>query len=93
MMSPVLSKSRAFNLWLLKHGSIQSISFPSAHGASALAVSLVLLHCVPPAGVVFLLIALWIAVVAVVGGHHYAIDVVLGAAMALAVDKCRRMFI
>ena len=41
-------------------------------------------------GVVFLIIALWIAVAAVVGGHYYAIDVVLGAAIALAVDMAWR---
>ena len=73
------------NLWILKYGSIQAISFPSAHVASALAVSLVLLRFVPIAGLVFLVISFWIAVAAVIGGYHYAIDVLLGAAMALIV--------
>ncbi len=86
MKSRILRNSRVLNLWILKHGSIQAISFPSAHVASALAVSLVLLHYIPLAGVVFLVIALWIAVAAVVGGQHYVIDVVLGAAIALAMD-------
>jgi hypothetical protein len=72
--SQVLRKSRVFNLWLLKYGSIQAISFPSAHVASALAVSLVLLHDAPLAGIIFLVITFWIAVAAVVGGYHYAID-------------------
>ncbi|QNI30591.1 phosphatase PAP2 family protein [Alloacidobacterium dinghuense] len=79
------NKGRVLNLWLLKYGSIHAISFPSAHVASALAVSLVLLHFVPIAGVVFLVVAFAIAVAAVVGGYHYAIDVLLGAAMALIV--------
>jgi len=79
------TKSRIFNLWLLKHGSIQAISFPSAHVAAALAISLVLLHYVPLAGAIFLAITFWIAVAAIVGGYHYVIDVVLGALLALAV--------
>jgi membrane-associated phospholipid phosphatase len=78
---PRRTKSRVFNLWILKYGSIQAISFPSAHVASSLAVALVLLRLVPAAGAVFLLITFWIAVAAVVGGYHYAIDVVLGAAV------------
>lgn len=88
--SRVLTHSRVLNLWILKHGSIQAISFPSAHVASALAVSLVLLHYLPLAGLVFLLIAFWIAVATVTGGHHYVIDVVLGAAIALAMDMAWR---
>lgn len=79
------TKSRTFNLWILKHGSIQAISFPSAHVASALAASLVLVHYLPLAGVVFLIITFWIAVAAVAGRYHYAIDVVLGAAIAFIV--------
>lgn len=78
-------KARVMNLWLLKYGSIQAISFPSAHVASALAVSFVLLRFVPIAGVIFLMVSFGIAVAAVVGGYHYAIDVLLGAAMTLVV--------
>ena len=76
-------KSRVFNLWILKHGSIQAISFPSAHVAAALAVSLVLLHDLPVAGAIFLFISFWIAVAAVAGRYHYAIDVLLGAVVTL----------
>lgn len=79
------TKSRVFNLWLLKYGSIQAISFPSAHVASALGIALFLLHEIPVAGVIFLAIAFWISVAAVVGGYHYAIDVVLGAAVSFAI--------
>jgi membrane-associated phospholipid phosphatase len=77
------TKSRVFNLWLLKYGSIQAISFPSAHAACAMAISLVLLRDLPIAGLVCLVISFWISVAAVVGGYHYAIDVILGAALAL----------
>jgi membrane-associated phospholipid phosphatase len=76
---------RVMNLWILKYGSIQAISFPSAHVASALAVALVLLHFLPIAGVIFLVIAFWIAVAAVAGRYHYALDVLLGAVLTLIV--------
>jgi membrane-associated phospholipid phosphatase len=82
---PIPNRGRVMNLWILKHGSIQAISFPSAHVASSLAVSLVLLRAVPAAGFVFLIITFWIAVAAVVGGYHYAIDVILGAALTLVI--------
>jgi membrane-associated phospholipid phosphatase len=79
------TKSRVFNQWILKHGSIQAISFPSAHAASALAVSLVLLHYVPIGGLIFLAISFWVGVAAVVGRYHYAIDVALGGLVALGI--------
>ncbi|MGO9337431.1 MAG: phosphatase PAP2 family protein [Terracidiphilus sp.] len=79
------TKSRVFNLWIQQYASIHAISFPSAHVACALAISFVMLHYVPVAGVVFLVIAIWIGVAAIVGGYHYAVDVWLGAAVALIV--------
>jgi membrane-associated phospholipid phosphatase len=79
------TKSRRFNLWLAKLGSIQAISFPSAHVASALGTSLAVWHYLPLAGAVFLAISFWIAVAAIAGGYHYAIDVVLGAVVSVAV--------
>ncbi len=83
--APPRNKSRSFNLWILKYGSIQAISFPSAHVASALGVSLALLHYFPTAGMIFLLVSFWIAVAAVVEGYHFTIDVILGALIALAI--------
>ena len=76
---------RVLNHFVLRHGSIHAISFPSAHVASSLAVALVLLRFVPAAGVIFLAVSIWIAVAAVVGGYHYALDVLLGAALSLVV--------
>jgi membrane-associated phospholipid phosphatase len=73
------------NRWVLKHGSIHAISFPSAHVASALSVALVLLWLVPLAGIAFLLVSIWIAIAAVAGRYHYALDVILGAATALLI--------
>jgi membrane-associated phospholipid phosphatase len=79
------NKGRVLNHWILNRGSIQAISFPSAHVASTFAASLVLLRFVPVAGVIFLAVSVWIAVAAVVDRYHYALDVLLGVAMALAV--------
>jgi membrane-associated phospholipid phosphatase len=79
------SKARSFNRWILKRGSIHAISFPSAHVASAFAIAMVLLRYALPLGVVFVVIAVLISLGAVVGRYHYALDVLFGAATALAV--------
>ena len=70
------------NLWILRYGSIQAISFPSAHVASTFATSLVLIHYAPVMGMIFLFITIWISLGAVVGRYHYALDVLAGAATA-----------
>jgi membrane-associated phospholipid phosphatase len=79
------NKGRIFNLFILQHGSIHAISFPSAHVASAFAIALVLLHYAPLIGAAFLIIAILISLGAVIGRYHYALDVLLGAATALIV--------
>lgn len=84
-VSPQENQGRSLNRWVLKHGSIHAISFPSAHVASALSVALVLLWLVPLAGVAFLIVSIWIAIAAVAGRYHYALDVILGAATALLI--------
>jgi membrane-associated phospholipid phosphatase len=76
---------RIFNRWIQRHGSIHAISFPSAHVASSLAVALVLLWLAPLTGSVFLVISICIAIAAVVGRYHYALDVLFGALTALIV--------
>lgn len=78
-------KTRVFNRWILKHGSIHAISFPSAHVASTFAVALVLLRFTPAVGALFLFVSVWIALGAVIGRYHYALDVLMGVATALAV--------
>jgi membrane-associated phospholipid phosphatase len=80
-----INKGRIFNRWILRHGSIHAISFPSAHVASAIAVALVLLRYSPPAGLLFLVIAIAISLGAVIGRYHYALDVILGAVVPLVV--------
>lgn len=79
------NKGRIFNRWILQHGSIHAISFPSAHVASAFAIAFVLLFYAPWIGSIFLVIAILISLGAIVGRYHYALDVLLGAATALLV--------
>jgi hypothetical protein len=79
------NRGRRFNRWIQEWGSIHAISFPSAHVASTLAVSLVLLRWMPVTGACFLTVAVCIAVAAVAGRYHYLLDVLLGAAVALSV--------
>jgi membrane-associated phospholipid phosphatase len=79
------NKGRIFNRWILKHGSIHAISFPSAHVASAFAIAFVLLYYSPWLGLVFLIIATMISLGAVIGRYHYALDVLMGALTALLV--------
>ena len=74
---------RRLNLWVLRHGSIQVNTFPSAHVASTLATALAVLAQWPAAGIVFLVIAVSIAAAVVLGRYHYALDALLAAALAL----------
>jgi membrane-associated phospholipid phosphatase len=73
------------NRVILQRASIQAITCPSGHVASATAAALVLLRLEPWIGAVFLWIAISIAVATVVGGYHYAVDVLLAVAIAILV--------
>jgi membrane-associated phospholipid phosphatase len=79
------SKVRELNRWILRHASIQVITFPSAHVAASVAASLVLFELVPWMGLVFAWVAASIAVAAVVGGYHYVADVLSGILVALLI--------
>jgi membrane-associated phospholipid phosphatase len=76
---------RKLNLEILNRGSIQAITFPSAHVASTTAVALVLARFLPLTGTIFLLIAASIAIGAFLGRYHYFLDVALGAIEATVV--------
>jgi membrane-associated phospholipid phosphatase len=76
---------RALNQWVLRHGSIQAITFPSAHVAASSAAALVLLRLESRVGLIFLWVALSIAVATVVGGYHYAADVLFAFLVAVLV--------
>jgi hypothetical protein len=77
------NRLRALNRWVLRRASIQAITFPSAHVASSAAATLVLLRLEAPMGLIFLWMALSIAVVTVVGGYHYAADVLFALLVAV----------
>lgn len=84
---------RGMNLWILRHGSIQANTFPSAHVAASLAAALALLEVSPVAGAVFLWLAVSIASAAVICRYHYALDVLIGALLALLSFSGHRMFL
>ena len=89
---PVPGKIRAFNLWIVRHASIHLNTFPSAHVAATVAASLALLRFVPDVGLAFLVMSIGIAFGAAVGRYHYAADVILGAALAVAVSILQTFF-
>lgn len=79
------NRIRLLNQWILRQASIQAITFPSAHVAAAAAASLVLLKLVPWVGLAFTWLTISIAVAAIVGGYHYAADVLLALVVAVLV--------
>jgi membrane-associated phospholipid phosphatase len=81
------------NLLINQRASIRFITLPSAHVASTMAASLVLLWLAPSAGFVFLLLSLSIVIAAVAGRYHYALDVLLGIAVALFVTLITAPFV
>jgi membrane-associated phospholipid phosphatase len=70
---------------MVQHLSIRVNTFPSGHAAGSLAVALAVVGVLPGAGGLLLLLAAGICVACVVGRYHYAVDVVAGAAVALAI--------
>ena len=81
---PDRSVHRAASL-MVEHLTIRANTFPSGHVAGSLAVALAVIRVMPGAGLVFLVFAASIAVACVVGRYHYVIDVLAGAALALAI--------
>jgi len=80
---PPSTPVRKVNLLVLRHISIQANTFPSGHVAASLAVALELLAHTTAAGMIFLVLALFIAAGAFFGRYHYGIDVLLGALLAV----------
>lgn len=75
---------RNLNLGILRRASIQANTFPSAHVAASLAASLAVLWHLPGIGGVLLWISLSVAAAAVLRRYHYALDILAGAAVAVA---------
>ena len=87
------SSVRRFNLWILRHASIHANTFPSAHVAASTGAALVVTSLAPwPAGLVFLAMALGIAVGTFAGRYHFAADAVGGSAVAVIVFMVTRCF-
>lgn len=80
---PQQSKLRTLNLFVVRHVTTQVNTFPSGHVAASLAIALELTRLAPLVGVIFLCFALGIAAGAFIGRYHYAVDVLLGAALAV----------
>ncbi len=65
--------------------TIRANTFPSGHAAGSVAVALGVIRVLPAAGAALLILALTICLAAVVGRFHYAIDVIAGMLLALAI--------
>ena len=70
---------------MVQHLTIHANTFPSGHAAGSLAVGLAVVGVLPWTGALLLSLAAGICVACVVGRYHYAVDVVSGAALALAI--------
>jgi membrane-associated phospholipid phosphatase len=70
---------------MVQHLTIRVNTFPSGHAAGSLAVALAVFGASREAGVLLLLLAAAIGVACVVGRYHYAVDVIAGATVALAI--------
>jgi membrane-associated phospholipid phosphatase len=70
---------------MVEHLSHRVNTFPSGHAAGSLAVAFAVIGTLPWTGALLLVLAAAICVACVVGRYHYVVDVVAGAAVALAV--------
>lgn len=82
---------RALALQLLEAGSSRGAAFPSSHVAVAVMQTLVAFRWLPRLAPVLALLTVALAVGAVYGGFHYATDVILGAAVAVALFPVGRV--
>lgn len=76
---------RSLVLFILERGSSRGAAFPSSHAAAAVAQAVVLLRVWPALGGAVAGLTALLLVGAVYGGFHYAIDMVAGTGLGLAV--------
>jgi membrane-associated phospholipid phosphatase len=74
---------RAATLFLLERGSTRGTAFPSSHVAIAVAQTLSMLRWRPRFGGVVGTMTILLAIGAVYGGFHYAIDAIVGGMVGL----------
>jgi hypothetical protein len=77
---------RRLNVAILDRASVQANTLPSGHVAGAFAAALGVWPVSLTAAAVFVAIAVLIAVAAVIGRYHYAIDCVAGLSVAVALS-------
>jgi membrane-associated phospholipid phosphatase len=70
---------------MVQHLSHRVNTLPSGHAAGSLAVALAVIGTLPWTGALLMVFATAICVACVVGRYHYVVDVVAGAAVAVAV--------
>ena len=75
---------RSIVVRLLESGSSRGTAFPSSHVAASVVAALSALRFQRRVGAVVAVLATGLAVGAVYGGYHYAVDVLAGAAIGLA---------
>jgi membrane-associated phospholipid phosphatase len=71
--------------YAVRNVTIGANTFPSGHAAGSLGVAFAVLSASIPVGAVFLVLAIGICIACVAGRYHYAVDVIAGAALAIAV--------
>ena len=76
---------RRLALELVEHVTICANTFPSGHVSGSLAVAFAVIAVLPWAGAVLLALAISISVACIAGRYHYVVDVLAGAALAVAV--------
>lgn len=77
---------RSLTLAILEHASSRGTAFPSSHAAVAVAQGVVALRFQRSVGVVVLATSVLLMIGAVYGGFHYAVDIVAGAVIGLAIS-------
>jgi membrane-associated phospholipid phosphatase len=76
---------RRLNTAILNNASIQANTLPSGHVSGAVAAALGVMPVAPAVGLWLMAIAGLIAVAAIAGRYHYAVDCVAGLAVSLVV--------
>ena len=72
----------------LIHKDKKGKSFPSRHVFSVFVIAMTFLWLCPPAGVVFLVVGVLLALCRVIGGVHFPRDVIAGALAGIAAGAC-----
>lgn len=70
------------------HKDKKGKSFPSRHVFSVFVIAMTFLWLCPPAGAVFLVVGVLLALCRVIGGVHFPRDVIAGALAGIAAGAC-----